>query len=57
MFLCVCLCLTHDPMDCSLPGPSVHGILKNAGEAWLLPPSRDLPIQGLDPGLRWQVDP
>ena len=32
MLLCVCvkvsqLCLTlHDPMDCSLPGSSVHGI-------------------------------
>ena len=52
-----------DPMDCSLPGPSVHGILKgkNTGVGChaLLPGI--FPTQGLNPQhllslLHWQAD-
>ena len=40
--LCPTLC---DPMDCSLPGSSVHGILqaKNIGVGFNFPSPRDLP--------------
>ena len=33
LYLCLILCNPTDPMDCSLPGSSVHGILpgKNTG--------------------------
>ena len=35
-----------DPMDCSPPGSSVHGIL----QAWVaMPFSRDLPNPGIEP--------
>ena len=49
---CVCLvalCLTLcDPMNCSLPGSSVHGISQARIPEWLLfPPPRDL----LNPGI------
>jgi len=46
-----------DPMDCSLPGSSVHGLLQQ--EYWSglpCPPPGDLPTQGLNPGhlhCRW----
>ena len=54
-------CLTlSDPMDCSPPGSSVHGIFQARVLEWgAMPSSRDLP----DPGsphllhfLHWQVD-
>ena len=43
--LCLTLC---DPMDCSLPGSSVHGILqaKNTGA---FPSPGDLPNPGIEP--------
>ena len=43
---CLTLC---DPMDCSLPGPSVHGILQARILEWVaIPFSRDLPDPGLE---------
>ena len=43
--LCLTLC---DPIDCSPPGSSVHGILQARKLEWLLcPPPGDL----LDPGI------
>ena len=40
------------PMDCSLPGFSVHGILQARLLEWLaIPFSRDLPNPGLNPDL------
>ena len=52
---CPTLC---DPMDCSLPGPSVHGDSsgKNTGEGCHALLQEIFPIQGLNPGLlhcRW----
>ena len=53
------LCLTlWDPMDCSPPGSSVHGILQARTLEWVaMPFSRGIfPTQGLNPGLphcRW----
>ena len=51
--LCLTLC---QPMDCSLPGSSVHGILQarileNTGywNGLLCPPSGDLPDPGIEP--------
>ena len=44
---CPTLC---DPMDCSLPGSSVHGILQ--AKYWsrlLCPPPGDLPDPGIEP--------
>ena len=49
-YMCVCaksllsLCLTLcDPMDCSLPGPSVHGVLQARIQEWVaMPTSKDL---------------
>ena len=36
------------PMDCSLPGPSVHGILQARIWDWVaMPSSRDLPNPGI----------
>ena len=44
---CLALC---DPMDCNLPGPSVHGILQARILEWLPFPSlRDLPDPGIEP--------
>ena len=37
-----------DPMDCSLPGSSVHGILHSRILEWLAPPE-DLPDPGIEP--------
>ena len=43
------LCLTlWDPMDCSLPGSTVHGILQARILEWVAIP---FPTQGLNPGL------
>ena len=43
--LCLTLC---DPMDCSLPGFSVHGILQARILEWVaMPPLRDLPDLGI----------
>ena len=60
LVVCVCaqLCLTLcDPMDCSLPGSSVHGILQARilGCHFLL--QRIFPTQRLNPYLlHWQED-
>ena len=44
-----CLTLCH-PMDCSLPGSSVHGILQARILEWVAyPPPRDLPDPGIEP--------
>ena len=41
-----------DPVGCSLPGSSVHGILQAEILEWVVIPfSRDLPAPGSDPGL------
>ena len=46
------LCLTlWDPMHCSLPGSSVHGIVQARILEWVaMPPPGDLPDQGINPG-------
>ena len=47
---CLTLC---DPMDCSLPGSSVHGILQ--AEYWSglpCPPPGELPNPGIEPTSR-----
>ena len=45
--LCPTLC---DPMDCSPPGSSVHGILQARIMEWVaIPFSRDPPDQGIEP--------
>ena len=57
--LCVCLCVLWscltlcNPMDCSPPGSSVHGILQARILEWAaIPFSRgNLPTQGLNPHL------
>ena len=44
---CSTLC---DPMDCSLPGSSVHRILQERILEWVaIPFSRDLPNPGIEP--------
>ena len=55
-FLCVCTqslqpCLTlGNPMDCSPPGSSVHGILQARMLEWVaMPSSRGLPYLGIEP--------
>ena len=51
------LCLTRcDPMDCSPPGSSVHGILQARILGWVATSSSrgsslDSPTQGMNPGL------
>ena len=51
-----------DPMDCGLPGSSVHGIFsgKNTGVGCYFPLQEFYPTQGLNPDLlsllHWQVD-
>ena len=43
---CLTLC---DPIDCSLPGSSVHGILQSRILEWVaMPSSRDLPKPGIE---------
>ena len=45
--LCPTLC---DPVDCSSPGSSVHGILQAKILEWVaIPSSRDLPDPGIKP--------
>ena len=40
-----------DPMDCSLPGSSVHGILPAIILEWVaMPPPGDLPDPGIEVG-------
>ena len=40
-----------DPVDCSLPGSSVHGILQARILEWIAFPSpEDLPAPGIEPG-------
>ena len=48
-----------DPMDCSLPGSSVHGIFQAIVLEWIaISFSRGIfPIQGSNPGLRRQWHP
>ena len=44
---CLTLC---DPIDCSSPGPSVHGILQARILGWVgCPPPEDLPDPGMEP--------
>ena len=44
---CLTLC---DPMDCSPPGSSVHGILQARALEWgVVPPPGDLPDPGIEP--------
>ena len=44
---CLILC---DPMDCSPPGSSVHGILQARILEWVaMPSSKDLPDPGVEP--------
>ena len=38
-----------EPMDCSLPGCSVHGILQARILQWVAIPFRDLPDPGIEP--------
>ena len=47
------LCLTlSDPMDCSPPGSSTHGIFQAKVPEWVaMPFSRDLPDPGSNSGL------
>ena len=45
-YLCPILC---DPMDCSLPGSSVHGILRERILEWVAMPSSRGPG---DPGIK-----
>ena len=41
-----------DPMDCSPPGSSVHGILQARTLEWVAsPPPGDLPDPGIEPTL------
>ena len=67
--MCVCVCMLspiqlRNPMDCSSPGSSVHGIFQARILEWLpcLPP-RDLPDPGIkpvspaSPPLRWILYP
>ena len=44
------LCPTlHNPVDCSLPGSSVHGVLQAKILGWVFPFSGDLPNPGTEP--------
>ena len=62
VLLCAQSCLTLcDPMDCSPPGSSVHGMLQARMLEWVaFPPPGDLPNPGIEltsPGLQyWQTD-
>ena len=45
--LCLTLC---DPMDCSLPGSSIHGLFQARILEWIaISFSRDLPDPGIEP--------
>ena len=68
--VCVCVCVSaqahsystlHNPMDCSLPGSSIHGISQARTVEWVVISfSRHLPSTGIEPAslplLHWQVD-
>ena len=42
---------SYNPMNCSLPGSSVHGILQARILEWIaMPSSGDLPDPGIEPG-------
>ena len=62
MYVCVLVaqsCPTlRNPMDCSPPGSSVHGIFQARILEWVVIPfSRDLPNPGIEPGsLTLQAD-
>ena len=43
---CLTLC---NPMDCSLPGSSVHGIFQARVLEWPFPSPEDLPDPGVEP--------
>ena len=45
------LYLTVQPMDCSLPGSSVHGILQEYWSGLLCPPPVNLPDPGIKPAF------
>ena len=56
VFVCVCVCVSssfgsiRDPMDCSLPGSSVHGILHARVLEWVaFSSSRDLQDPEIEP--------
>ena len=51
---CPTLC---NPMDCSLPDSSVHGILQARILKWVFPFPGDLPNPGIEPSLLycWQI--
>ena len=58
MCVCVCVCakllqscLTLcNPVDCSPPGSSIHGILQARILEWIAtPPPEDLPSPGIEP--------
>ena len=64
MCTCMCMCIVKvkalvtqscptlcDPMDCGLPGSSVHGILQNTGVGCHFPPQGIFPMQGSNMGL------
>ena len=54
-FICLTLC---NPMDCSPPGSSVHGIFQVRILEWVaISFSRDIPDPGIKPVFpAWQVD-
>ena len=45
-----CLTLCGDPLDCSPPGSSLHGILQAGILEWTIPFSRGLPNPGIKRG-------
>ena len=47
IYMCTCM-LSHNPMDCSPPCFSVHGVLQARALECVGPPPRDLP----DPGIK-----
>ena len=46
LYSCLTLC---DPMECSWPGSSVHGIFPARILQWACPPPGDLPHPGIKP--------
>ena len=39
----------HDPVDCSPPGSSVHGLFSGENTGAVFPPLGDLPNPGIEP--------
>ena len=60
MLRCFCCPTLRDPMDCSPPGFSVHGILQARVLEWWPFPPPGLPDLGIEPLslslLHWQED-